>query len=229
MTDERFNSDNNLYITSVQQDRTDRRRYRIYAEGEEPILFVHEDLLIRYRLLKGQMIDRGLLATIQEEDDRHRAYTLACVYLGAKPRTTRQIEQYLRRKELEERHIAYAIERLENERYVDDDEYARQFAKQRVRSAQKGSLLIKQELQQRGISRQAAEEAVKALEISAEQDAAVAAATKKWRTLKGELADRKRKLGAFLMRRGFAGNTVKEAISSVMKNERDLDDSEEDG
>ncbi|QAY65662.1 RecX family transcriptional regulator [Paenibacillus protaetiae] len=222
-------ADNGLFITLVEQDRSERRRYRIYAGGEEPILFVHEDLLIRYRLLKGQFVDPALLPVIQEEDDRHRAYTLACVYLGAKPRTSKQIEQYLRRKELGESHIAYALQRLETEHYVDDEEYARQFAKQRIRTAQKGSRLVKQELQQRGISRQAAEEAVNAIDAGAELAAAKAAAAKRWRGLKGELPDRKRKLTAFLMRRGFAGDLIREAVRSAAADGIDSDEDAEDG
>lgn len=229
MDDQKPASGSELMITSVQQDRSERRRYRVYAGGEEPVLFVHEDILIRYRLLKGQPLDPSLLDVIQEEEDRHRAYSLACVYLGAKPRTSKQVEQYLRRKEMDERHIAYAIERLENEQYVDDDEYAKQFARQRVRTARKGSLLIKQELQQRGISRQSAEEALQAVGSTAELDAAKAAAVKRWRGLKGELPDKKRKLSAFLMRRGFAGDIVKEAVRVALESERDLDDSDDEG
>ncbi|MFD1952939.1 RecX family transcriptional regulator [Paenibacillus thailandensis] len=218
-----------MIITSVQQDRHERRRYYVYAGGDEPVLFVHEDVLIRYRLLKGQEIDPGLLETIQDEDSRHRAYSLACVYLGAKPRTRKQVEQYLRRKELDESHIAYALERLEAEHYVDDDEYARQFAAGRVRNAGKGSLLIKQELQQRGISRQAAEAALQSVGSSAELEAAKAAAVKRWARLQGEFHERKRKLTAFLMRRGFTGPVVKEAVKYAAASESDLDNSEDEG
>jgi regulatory protein len=214
-------------ILSVRQDKKERKLYHLFADSEEPLLSVHEDILIRFRLMKGQLITAEQKDEIRTEDEQYRAYVLAIAYLGAKPRTRKQIEQYLLRKLFEEANIQYALDRLEREHIVDDEEYARQFAAGRVRNSLKGRLWIRQELQQRGVSKEAALEATNALDRETELTAAISAAAKKWRSLKGETFERKRKLMGYLLRRGFPGDIVKEAIKSIDMNE-EVDAFEED-
>lgn len=217
MTGNDWNDEDTLTIISVKQDKKFRRMYHIYteAEAEQPLLSVHEDILVRYRLMKDRMLDKSEIDKIRKEDERYRAYALAIQYLGAKPRTRKQIQQYLQRKEFEDENIQYALDRLEKEHIVDDEEYARQFASGRLRNSLKGRRWIKQELQQRGVSKEAAAEATDALDREVELIAAKKAAEKKARSLKGELRDRKRKLMGYLMRRGFPTDIVMEAIKSI--------------
>lgn len=210
-----LNDEDTLTIVSVKQDKKYRRMYHIYTGADEPLLSVHEDILVRYRLMKDRTLSKSEIDNIRKEDERYRAYALAIVYLGAKPRTRKEIERYLIRKEFEDENIQYALDRLENEHIVDDEQYARQFASGRLRNSLKGRRWIKQELQQRGISKEAAAEATDALDREVELLAAKKAAEKKWRSLKGELIDRKRKLMGYLLRRGFTGDIVKEAIKSI--------------
>ncbi len=43
-------------ILSVRQDKKERKLYHLFAESEEAMLSVHEDILIRFRLTKGQIL-----------------------------------------------------------------------------------------------------------------------------------------------------------------------------
>lgn len=202
-------------IRSVKRDGKEKRRYMIFAEGEEPVLSVHEDIMIRFRLMKGQTITAAQAAEIRNEDERYQGYVLAVAYLGAKPRTRKAIAQYLIRKGFMEENVEYALDRLESERLVDDEQYARQFAVRRLRSGLKGRLMIKQELQQRGVPKQAAAEALSELDRDSELIAAKRLAEKKSRSLKGDLKQNKTKLMSFLMRRGFPGDIVREAMKGI--------------
>jgi len=193
--------------------------------GAEPALSVHEDLLIRYRLFKGVELTSAALADIVKEDNRYRAYALAIAYLGFRPRTGKEIERYLSRKELEGEPIAYAIERLKQERLIDDADYAQRFARSRLRAGGKGRLLIKQELKQRGVDKGTAAAAAAELDHDAEQAAADRIAEKRWRSMSGESFDKYRKLAQFLLRRGFPGEVAKKAINRAMTDyEAELDD-----
>ncbi len=216
-------------VLSVSLDKKQRRLYHLYGEAEQPILSVHEDILIKYRLMKGMTLSERQAAEIRMEDERYRAYILAIGYLGLQPRTKQQIHRYLLRKEFEEANIEYALERLENEHIVDDEQYARQFASGRMKNSLKGRLWIKQELRQRGVSSQAAADAVGSLDDEAELQAAITAAGKKWRSLKGETAEKRHKLFAFLLRRGFPGQTVRQAIQTVVDSEEETSFEEDDG
>lgn len=216
-------------IEAVRRDKKEKRRYHLYGGGEEPLLSVHEDIMIRFRLMKDGELTGETVRHIQDEDRRYQAYVLAVAYLGAKPRTSKQIHQYLTRKELDEPHIEYALQRLESEKLVDDELYARQFAESRLRSGHKGRLMIRQELQQRGVSKQAASEALSALDRDSELEAATALAQKKAKSLTGETAKRRAKLMGFLLRRGFPGDIVREAMKSVHLSSANGFDEEDDG
>ncbi|GGD67723.1 RecX family transcriptional regulator [Paenibacillus nasutitermitis] len=207
-----------LLITGIEQDKKEKRRYHLYMNGsDEPLTSVHEDLVISYRLLKGRQIDPGELKQIADKDNDHRAYILGLTYLGARPRTEKEISRYLIRKGMEESAIAKALERLQGERLVDDVSYANQFAAQRMRSQLKGRRLLQQELEHRGISRETAKEASAGLDLDMETETAIRAAKKKWPYIKGEVRDRKRKLMAFLLRRGFPGTVVKQAVKEASR------------
>lgn len=216
-------------ILSVRQDKKERKLYHLFSNSEETMLSVHEDILVRFRLTKGQILTEVQIEEIRMEDERYRAYVLAIAYLGAKPRTRKQIEQYLNRKLFEADNIQYALDRLEREHIVDDEQYACQFAISRLKNSLKGRRFIKQELQQRGVSKEAAAEAVESLDREIELLSAKKAAEKKSRSLKGEPLDRKRKLIGYLMRSGFPGDIVKEAIKSIDLNGQDDVFEEDDG
>ncbi|GFN31821.1 RecX family transcriptional regulator [Paenibacillus xylaniclasticus] len=216
----------NYTITSVELDSKNRKRYLIYVDGRvEPALSIHEDLLIRYRLFKGTELSPEAVADIIRDDNRYRAYALAVYYLGFSPKTSKEIERYLTRKELEEESIAYAIERLKQEKLIDDADYADRFARSRVRAGGKGRLLIKQELTLRGVDRRTADSAVANIDQEAEQSAADRIAEKRWRSISGESSDKYRKITQFLLRRGFPGEVVRRAVKRAMKAaEAELDD-----
>lgn len=207
-----------LLITSVEGDPKLRQRYLLYVNGSaEPFMSVHEDLLLRYRLLKGREIHAEELEEINEEDSHHRAYVMALSYLGARPRTNKEISRYLARKGVEEASCEKALQRLREERLVDDDSYATQFAAERMRNQLKGRRLLRQELEQRGIAKETAKEAAESLDREAEAEIATRAALKKWPHVKGEPRDRKRKLMAFLLRRGFPSDAVKQALEAALE------------
>ncbi|PWW06470.1 regulatory protein [Paenibacillus cellulosilyticus] len=217
-------------VTSVEQDAKQHRRYHIYMDGmPEPMLSVHEDLLIRHRLFKGLELSASAIADIQAEDNKYRAYAMAIHYLGFRPRTSKEIEWYLQRKEIEPEPIAYAIERLEQERLIDDEDYARRFAQSRLRTGGKGRLLIKQELKMRGVDKHTADAASRELERDTEQASADHAAAKKWRSMTGEIYDKRRKLTQFLLRRGFPMDVAMQAVKQVSADQGSTPDDEELG
>ena len=128
-----------ITVSAVERDAKRRGFYLIYGDAEEaPVLSVHEDILIRHKLFKGVELDDETLNRIRQEDGRQRAYAAGLAYLGMRPRTRKELERYLARKAFAEADVRAAIERLERERYVDDGEYARAFARQRADAHYKG-------------------------------------------------------------------------------------------
>src|SRR5699024_8905879 len=142
-------------ISRITTQKRNKKRFNIFLEkgSEETFGFsVDEDLLVRYHLHKGMEISEAEITRILKQNDSHRAYQLALRYLGYRMRTTGEIKDYLRRKEFNDMSIATAVERLKNEKVVDDADFAKQFVSSRIRTANKGPLLIARELAQKGVA-----------------------------------------------------------------------------
>lgn len=208
-----FPEDIELAITSVLMLKRPKHRYRIsfgvYA------LEVHEDVMIKYRMIKGAVFTKAELEEIVAADERQQGYADALKYLSLKPRTTYEITQRLGEKGWGEETIQDVLARLQSEGYVDDAAYAQEWASQRVKLRGKGKLWVKHELRQKGISKAYIEEALGEVSEEDEFESALQLGMKKWRSTTGEMLDRKRKTGAFLQRRGFSGSVVSRVMREL--------------
>ncbi|WP_314586232.1 RecX family transcriptional regulator [Paenibacillus terrigena] len=205
-----------LIITAVELVPRQKRRYQIYV-NEEQAFTVHEDVMVKYRLLKGSTIDHEELLPIMVADELQQAYVQSIRYLGRKPRTSHEIQQQLTQKGFEAELIERIILRLMDERLIDDNLYAKQWMDQRVRNHKKGRLMIKHELRQKGIDKSDIAQAMEELNTEDEQESAYRVGLRKWQNTKGERYERKRKVVAFLMRRGFPSHVVRNAVQRIME------------
>jgi SOS response regulatory protein OraA/RecX len=166
-------------------------------------------------LLKGRRLAPEEWETLRREEALEDAYRAALSLLERKARTSRELFDALKRKGYEADIIRSCVDRLFARRMLDDSAYARRFAEQRAVSQRKGRRLIRQELLQRGIAKADAEQALEQLDENAEKEAALALARKKWPQTKGDRRERKMKLAAYLMRRGYPNRIVRSAVDRV--------------
>lgn len=207
------NDEAELKVTAVQKLKSPKWRYRIIF-GEYS-LDVHEDIMIKYRMIQGAVFSKRDLEDIVVADEKQQTYADALAYLARKPRTAYEISARLREKGWGESAIASNIERLTKEGFIDDTAYAQQWAGQRVTRKGKGKLWVKEELRQKGISKPLIEEALNSVSEEDEYGSALQLAHKKWNQTSGERIDRQRKVGAFLMRRGYSGSLVSRVLRQV--------------
>lgn len=185
------------------------------AGASETVVTVHEDTLVALRLLKGRRLSPEEWEGLRQEESKEDAYRAALGILERKARTSREVSEALKRKGYAPEIVRSCLERLQQRRMLDDSFYARRYAEQRATGQRKGSRLIKQELLQKGITREEADNALGALDRNVEKESALALARKKWPQTKGEPRERRHKVAAFLLRRGFPGGIAKEAVDRV--------------
>jgi regulatory protein len=200
-----------------------RLAVRLPDKSGEKLLTVHEDTLVSMRLLKGRRLTHEEWEELLKEEALEEAYRAALAILERKARTVRELTEAMKRKGFSQDAIAGSIRRLKQRRLLDDAAYARRFAEQRVAMQRKGSRLVRQELLQRGISREEADQALQALDSGVEQETALALARKKWPGIKGEPREKRMKLIAFLVRRGFPGSVAKAAADQAASEAADTD------
>ncbi|MFB5266643.1 regulatory protein RecX [Paenibacillus enshidis] len=224
---EHFPGDEELEITRVEQGKRGMRgRYMIHFGPYS--LSVLEDVMIKYHMTKGSFFNKSELSDIVMADERQQAYVMSLQYLARKPRTRQELSRRLLERELEPAVVEETLARLEKERLVDDELYARQWARQRVSGRGKGKLWIRQELQQKGVDRSIIAHALGDISEAEEWESALQAGQKKWDQTRGEASEKKRKTYSFLMRRGYSGELTRRVLQSLRSNDQTDLKAEED-
>ncbi|WPP39773.1 regulatory protein RecX [Paenibacillus hunanensis] len=202
-----------LEITGVEQARWPRLHYKLFF-GELKLV-VHEDVMIKYRMLKGYSFTKDALRDIMAANKLQAAYASSINYLSYRSRTRTEVARKLKEKGHDEHVIETTLERLEQEKLIDDHLFAEQWARQRVRTQKKGKVWIRQELRQKGVQPAHIEQALGEIDEDEELVSATMLARKKWNSTSGEWLDKKRKTMAYLMRRGYSSDLVRRALAAM--------------
>lgn len=80
-----------------------------------------------------------------------KALTLAVRYLALGPRTSRQVQTFLKKKGVDPACIQSVVTRLKKDRYIDDREFAKLFIDSRRRNNPKSKYALAMELKAKGI------------------------------------------------------------------------------
>ncbi|MEK8130154.1 RecX family transcriptional regulator [Paenibacillus filicis] len=202
-------------ITRIERQPRSKQRYNIFL-NDVFAFSVHEDLMIKYRLLKGVHIEAEEYTRILTEEERYRAYLSAIRLLSSRLRSEFEIRQRLKQKETEDEVIGHVISRLRNEGYLNDGLFAEMLAKQRSESQKKGRHWIKQELQQKGIPKDDILAALDQVDEKTETEAAYQLASKRYRRAwEEDPLKARRKIAGFLQRRGYSSSVVSQVMARM--------------
>ncbi|MDF2927244.1 MAG: RecX family transcriptional regulator [Paenibacillaceae bacterium] len=201
-------------ITAVERQKRSKHRYNLFVDGDYAFS-VHEDILVKHRLLKGEHIDRTRMESIVQDDERHQAYLEAIRYIGRRPRSHKEVKLHLKEKGYEPDRIAEILERLQSERYLDDEAFAKLWTEHRIVSQRKGRRWVQMELADKGVDEGDIARALGGIDPEEEYAGAWELGRKKWRTTGGELLERKRKVMAFLLRRGYSNELVSRVLREL--------------
>jgi regulatory protein len=201
-------------ITAVEALPKEKQMYLVYLDGS-PALTVHEDILVQYRLLKGESLSRQLIQEIELAEERSKAYLQALSYLSRRPRSVKEVRQHLARKQFPEHWVDDALQRLLSQGYLDDGQFAKQLASHRIRSQKKGSVWIRYELTEKGVSKEQISSALLELDRDAEYKNAVELARRRWKAGSDNDFKQRQKLVQFLLRRGYSNDVVRRAVREI--------------
>jgi len=195
-------------ISAVHQDPKNKHRYHIYVD-DEFAFSVHEDILVKYHLLKGTDLDEAFCREVLLAEEEHRAYILALRYLGIRPRTVQQVIHYLQEKGFPPELAQKVSRRCEQQGYLDDEAFSRQWVNERLRMKPRSPYVLRMELKQRGVANHIVDEAIGSISREEELAAARKMAAKRLKHIEGTPdAETERKLIAMLMRKGFASSVI---------------------
>lgn len=184
-------------ITKVEVQKKDETRVNIYVD-DKFYVGMSMECAIKNHIKKGLEIDLNILDELVLDDEKTVAMAKATKYMGGALKTTKQIRDYLRKKEFAPNTIDYVINKMLEYGYLDDENYAKSFVL--TYSNKYGKLKLKSMLKSKGVSDKIIDSMLGGeVELS---DSMEATATK---YMKNKELNEKNivKLARFLMSRGY--------------------------
>lgn len=203
-------------ITAITAQKKDKTRVSIDLDGRF-FCGMKLETVVQNRLKVGSIVTLEELSRMQFESEKLAAFDRALTHISHSMKTEREIRDFLKGKGYLEEVISFVVEKMQSYGYLDDRDYAARYAES-MRS-RKGARLIAMELRRKGIF----EEAISsALENSQEEEGEGAKAVLEKYLRNKDISDPKtvRKAYAYLLSKGFDGDTVRDALRGL----RDEDD-----
>lgn len=203
-------------VTALREQENDPERVSVFVDGEFAVGLSAE----RAReagLAVGREIAAERLGALARGDQAEKAREVAYAYLAHKPRTRAEVRRRLQRADVRESVIDDVLVRLEEQGYLDDGDYAEEYARQR-RERGYGPYRVRSDLKQRGVDAELIERAVdEAYEPEALRRTARTLAEKRWNRLSREDDERRRrkKVHDYLARRGFPYGMISEIVRAL--------------
>ena len=133
--------------------------------------------------------------------------------LDYRPRSSKEIERGLAKAGFAEEVVEETLRRLEELGLIDDLQFARMWIKHRRAM---GKTRIKWELRQKGVSNDVVKEALSEVDPETEYQSAVGAARSRWERDKDpDQRARRRKLAAYLQRKGFGWDVINGVLNEL--------------
>jgi regulatory protein len=207
-------------ITSITPQDRDPGRVNLFVDGEFRAGLAAE-VAREMGFRAGTELDEAALRQALDADEEWRAREAALTLLGYRARSAAELRRRLLRKQFSSTAVDRVVEALAERGHVDDDAFAEAFARDRARSRPRGRGRLVNELRARGVATEAAARAVDAVFRSEQvsEEMLARSAAEAWLRKGGagrSGPDARRRLRAYLARRGFFGESARAAVQAVL-------------
>lgn len=204
-------------LDAVKEIVEKRRSFIVVMESGEQFWFTWTQMQEHGPMAAGQEIDVEELRKWLLPRQYPMALNDAVALLAQRARASGEISQKLKRKLYMDDTIEMVLYKLEKERLLDNETFARDWAASRAR-CQIGRARILQELRMKGIPQEMARRALDDLDADEGDEAATALARKLLRRYSSEADPRKamQKLLAAMARRGYGYEDSRRAIEAAI-------------
>lgn len=209
-------------ITQIEAQKKNKNRVNVYVDGQ--FLFAcSAELVYTHGLKKDKTVEVDKLLEVVNDDNYLSCKNSALRMFERSYKTEKEISDKLLVKGYDEGTISKVIIFLKEYSFLDDEKFTDMYIKDNIKT--KGKNKIKYDLMKKGVSKDILAEKLEEVESSDEMEPALRLAEKKYRTLLNTEGDQKKtckKLGDFLIRKGYNYSTVKKVLSKVLN--KDMDD-----
>ena len=199
-------------ITAITPQKRNPRRVNVYLDGK--FAFGLEKVVAAW-LQIGQTLTEEEIADLRQADAREAAYQQALRYCAYRPRTEQEVRRHLAKHGVDEAVVEEILQRLRELSLVDDARFAREWVESRAVFRPRGIWALRQEMLAKGLPAEVVEEALAQVDEEALAKKALEKALRRYRQLPWQ--EMRRKIAAYLARRGFSSETVNAALNDLQR------------
>ena len=216
-----------MVITKLERQQKNPLRVNVYCD--DAFAFgIHQDVLVKFGLRKGDVVDEKSMADLLAAEEFRIAKEKALKFLGGRLRSKKELRSKLIDKEIDPHAVDSVIEHLEGLGLINDKTFAEAFVHDAIMKKPSGSNILRQRLRLKGINRAVIDDVLhERLSRETEVTLARKAASKQLIRLRGgrkelERQQQQKRMADFLMRRGFAWDTVSTVLKELFPHSKNV-------
>ena len=209
-------------ITAIRNGKGRGKRVNVFLDGKFAFS-LEAEVALKDRLKVEQALSDSQIEALAKSDHFHRCLNAATRYLSYRPRSESEMRARLEQRGFDNDSVEAVLTKLREQGLADDTAFAQFWKDNRESFSPRSQWLTRLELRQKGIASDIIDQVVRAVD---DEDSAYRAAQSKARSL--PLSDYqlfRRRLGAYLRRRGFGYRVVNHTSERLWQEERESLDS----
>jgi regulatory protein len=198
-------------VTALKAQKKNPNRISVYLDGEYAFGLAR---IVAAWLKIGQQLGDEEINRLRQQDTQEAAYQKSLRFLGYRPRSELEIQRKLSEQGYEEAVVTAAIQRLKENGFLGDEQFARDWVENRTTFRPRSKRMLALELRQKGVGEETIQRTL--AETGDEDNLAYQTAVKyAHRLVRLDWETFRKRLGAYLMRRGFSYGTIAPILRQV--------------
>ncbi len=203
-------------ITSIKRQTKNKKRVSIFVNGSY-FGSLDEKTFLESELKSGDIIDDDKWQKLVITGEARIAFNKGISYISKMMRSEKQVRRYLEKKGFEDTAIDYAIDKMSNYNYIDDQSFAKMILSHQINVKHAGRLAINQAFYKNGISKDIADKMLNNFDDEMQFENAKIIAEKlikKYKNIEDKY-EKKRKITQGMLRRGHTWEMIISALENL--------------
>ena len=203
----------------VKYKKMSKGRYKIFFDNNSELV-LYEDVILKNNLLREKNITLELLEKVMNENIFYEVYDLSLSYIEIKMRTSKELREYLLKKNFDINVIDNVLGRLENEGYLDEKKYINAYVNDKVNLTTWGPYKIKKNLEMLELDENLIEDKISSISDNVWKDKLEKIVNKKIKSMNNKsLSMIKNKLRLDLFNLGYDNSLIEEVLNNIHSND----------
>lgn len=203
-----------MVITSITPQKRNKLFYNIHIDHEY-FCSLDDETIYHMKLKEGMDVDTELLMEASKKSSYKKALNYSLNLLSKSSKTKQELIKKMTEKEYNEDTIAAVIAKINDLGYINDQKYIEDFIRNKADTSQGlNKRTLQNKLIQKGVDKDLIQQSLDNSCIDEYQNA-LQVAEKKYRNLKGNEREKKSKLYAFLIGKGFDYDICSKVINNI--------------